>query len=238
MITISIVAHAQAPEPVDALLGHLRSIDVWDHGAQTEIVLVDVSSSGLPLAEARRHVHVVHAPSAKGYAIQVGIRASTGTHVLIHDGGLHHLPSDYSRMVSALRRAGDEMVVYGSRHVRQVDGSPGALRVGPQLREAWLSARALQRRCSVVVAWAFTGRYMADLRADLVLLPHAHAVSLNLRADDASVHYELGAKVLARGLRFLQVPVQAPPADDRDTRTETWALWLTHTRTFWRHRHG
>jgi hypothetical protein len=238
MITISIVAHAHEPGPVDALLAHLRSIDVWHHGARTEIVLVDVSSEGLPLGEARRDIRVVHAPAARGFTIRTGIRASTGTHILIHDGCLHHVASDYSRIVSALRRAGDEMVVYGSRFPRQVDGPLGALRVWPRLREAWLSAPALQRRCSVVVAWAFTGRYMADVRADLVLLPHARAVALNLIADDGSLHYELAAKVLAQGVRFVQLPIQAPPGGDPDTRTDTWALWRTRIRTFWRHRHG
>jgi glycosyltransferase involved in cell wall biosynthesis len=230
MPTLSIVIPAYNEERfIGQLLSQVRAVPLDALGITKEIVVVDDCSSDRTseIAGVAPGVRVYRMPvnGGKGAAVRAGIGLATGDYLIIQDADLEYDPQDYVPMVAAIldRRAD---VVYGSRYMSG----------GKHPNQSW-SAYLGGRSLSLVML-ACTGHYLTDTVTALKLFPRTLLPSLALETTGFETDHEITAKVLARGLRIVEVPVRYYPRSREEGKKIGLRDWFIGARTFWRYRNG
>jgi hypothetical protein len=127
-------------------------------------------------------------------------------------------------MKAILDRRGD--VIYGSRYMN------GGRHHGQSLA-AYLGGRSLS-----LVGYLCTGTYLTDTVTALKLFPRELLPSLHLETSGFELDHEITAKVLARGLRIVEVAVSYHPRTREEGKKIGMRDWFIGTRTFWKFRRG
>jgi glycosyltransferase involved in cell wall biosynthesis len=229
-ITLSIVIPAFNEERfIGTLLEQIQAVDLEALGVRKEIIVVDDCSrdrtvdivSGFRSAR----LHRMPANGGKGRAVRAGLELATGDYVVIQDADLEYDPRDYAPMMRAIldKRAD---IVYGSRYL-------GSGRHAGQSWSAYLGGRSLSVVCRLC-----TGTYLTDTVTALKLFPRSVLAPLDLRTSGFELDHEITAKVLARGLTIVEVPVRYYPRSREEGKKIGWRDWVTGTRTFVRFRNG
>jgi glycosyltransferase involved in cell wall biosynthesis len=230
MPTLSIVIPAYNEERyIGELLGQVCAVDLGALGVDKEIIVVDDCSadrtSAIAAAVPGVRLHRLPMNSGKGRAVRAGIDIATGDYLIIQDADLEYDPQDYVPMMRAiLEKRGD--VVYGSRYL-------GRGRHAQQSLAAYAGGRSLS-----LVMLACTGQTVTDTVTALKLFPRDLLPSLHLETTGFETDHEITAKVLARGLRIVEVPVRYYPRSREDGKKIGPSDWFKAVRTFWRYRHG
>ncbi len=230
MATLSIVIPAFNEERfIGDLLKQVLAVPLEPLGVAKEVIVVDDCSrdrtSEIAAAVPGVRVHRMPVNGGKGSAVRAGIGLATGDYLIIQDADLEYDPNDYVAMVQAIldRRAD---VVYGSRYM-------GRGRHDHQSLAAYLGGRSLS-----LVMWACTGHYITDTVTALKLFPRTLLPSLALETTGFETDHEITAKVLARGLRIVEVPIHYHPRTKAEGKKIGLRDWFIGTRTFWRYRNG
>jgi len=229
-LTLSIVIPAYNEERfLGMLLGQIAAVDLARLGVDKEIIVVDDCSRDRTAAIAAEtpgvRLHRLPVNRGKGGAVRAGLELATGDYVIIQDADLEYDPDDYLTMMQAiLDRRGD--VVYGSRYL-----SRG--RYAGQSWTAYLGGRSLSLVCRLC-----TGTSLTDTVTALKLFPRALLTTLHLTTSGFELDHEITAKVLARGLRIVEVPVRYYPRSREEGKKIGARDWFIGTRTFVRFRNG
>jgi dolichol-phosphate mannosyltransferase len=83
-----------------------------------------------------------------------------------------------------------------------------------------------------------TGTYLTDTVTALKLFPRTLLTTLDLRTSGFELDHEITAKVLAKGLRIVEVPVKYYPRSREEGKKIGARDWFIGVRTFFRFRHG
>jgi dolichol-phosphate mannosyltransferase len=230
MPTLSIVIPAYNEERyIGELLQQVRAVDLAALGVDKEIIVVDDCSAdrtgAIAGAAGGVRLHRMPVNGGKGRAVRAGIDLATGDYLIIQDADLEYDPQDYVPMMRAiLEKRGD--VVYGSRYL-------GRGRHAQQSLAAYAGGRSLS-----LVMLACTGHTVTDTVTALKLFPRDLLPSLRLETTGFETDHEITAKVLARGLRIVEVPVRYYPRSREEGKKIGPADWFRAVRTFWRYRNG
>jgi glycosyltransferase involved in cell wall biosynthesis len=230
---LSIVVPAYNEERfIGTLIERIRAVDVSRYGLEKEIIVVDDCSKDGTINVVSRFPDVVlcrhERNGGKGRAVRTGIERATGDYLMIQDADLEYDPEDYMPMLDALlSRHGD--VVYGSRYTRGLLGSKHAEQSWP----AYLGGRSLS-----IAALICTGRYLTDTVTALKLFPRQLLIGLDLQTTGFELDHEITSKVLARGCRIVEVPIQYFPRSREQGKKIGATDWVRGLRTFWRYRRG
>jgi glycosyltransferase involved in cell wall biosynthesis len=228
--TLSIVIPAYNEERfIGTLLEQIAAVDLASLGVGREVIVVDDCSrdrtSEIVSAYPSVRLHRMASNGGKGRAVRAGVELATGDYVIIQDADLEYDPRDYVPMMRAiLEHRGD--VVYGSRY----------LAAGRHPRQSWsayLGGRSLSLVCRLC-----TGTYLTDTVTALKLFPRGLLATLDLRTGGFELDHEITAKVLARGLEIVEVPVRYYPRSREEGKKIGARDWLIGTRTFFRFRNG
>ena len=215
---------------IGTLLERIRAVNLEPYGLEREIIVIDDCSRDRTADAVRQFPDVVllrHEQNAgKGRAVRTGIERATGDYVMIQDADLEYDPQDYVPMVEALT-SGRADVVYGSRYTRGILGSKHAQQSWP----AYLGGRSLS-----VAAWLCTGRYLTDTVTALKLFPRALLNDCHLQTTGFELDHEITSKVLARGRRIIEVPIQYFPRSRDEGKKIGAKDWVRGLRTFWKYR--
>ena len=233
MKRLSIVIPAYNEERfIGTLLERIKAVDLRPLEFEKEIIVVDDSSKDRTAETARRFSDVTvyrhERNTGKGGAVRTGIARATGDFVMIQDADLEYDPGDYVQMVEALR-AGATEAVYGSRYMKGLFGSKHSEQSWP----AYLGGRSLS-----VAALICTGRYLTDTVTALKLFPRRLLAELDLQTTGFELDHEITAKVLARGGRIVEVPIQYFPRSRKEGKKIGAKDWVRGLRTFWKYRRG
>jgi dolichol-phosphate mannosyltransferase len=233
MKRLSIVIPAYNEERfIGTLLERIRAVDLSPLGFEKEIIVVDDCSKDDTVEIVKRFPDVVlrrqERNGGKGRAVRTGIEHATGDYVMIQDADLEYEPQDYLPMVQALlAKQGD--VVYGSRYTKGLFGSKHAQQSWP----AYLGGRSLS-----IAALICTGRYLTDTVTALKLFPRPLLNELGLQTTGFELDHEITSKVLARGRRIVEVPIQYFPRSREEGKKIGAKDWVRGLQTFWRYRRG
>jgi glycosyltransferase involved in cell wall biosynthesis len=228
--TLSIVIPAYNEERfIGTLLEQIRAVDLAPLGIAKEVIVVDdcsrdrTSEIVASFQEVRLHRQVVN--GGKGKAVRQGIAMATGELVIIQDADLEYDPADYVPMLQAmLDGRGD--VVYGSRYL-------GRGRHPNQSMAAYLGGRSLS-----LAGWLATGRFLTDTVTAYKLFRRADLASLDLRTSGFELDHEITARLLARGLTIVEVPIRYSPRSREEGKKIGLRDWFVALRTFYRFRNG
>ncbi|MCA1563499.1 MAG: glycosyltransferase family 2 protein [Acidobacteria bacterium] len=229
-LTLSIVIPAFNEERfIGTLLEQIAAVDLAALGLAREIVVVDDCSRDRTAEIVSRfpavRLHRMRVNGGKGRAVRAALELATGDYVIIQDADLEYDPRDYVPMIRAiLEKQGD--VVYGSRYMSS-GRQPG------QAWPAYLGGRSLS-----VVCRLFTGTYLTDTVTALKLFPRPLLAALDLRTSGFELDHEITAKVLARGLKIVEVPVRYNPRSREEGKKIGARDWLIGAGTFIRFRNG
>jgi glycosyltransferase involved in cell wall biosynthesis len=217
---------------IGTLLERIRAVDLTPHGLEKEIIVVDDCSKDGTVDVVKHFSDVVlcshERNGGKGRAVRTGIERATGDYLMIQDADLEYEPQDYVPMVAALL-SGRADVVYGSRYTHGLFGSKYPQQSWP----AYLGGRSLS-----VAALMSTGRYLTDTVTALKLFPRPLLNELRLETTGFELDHEITSKVIARGCRIVEVPIQYFPRSREEGKKIGAKDWLRGLRTFWRYRRG
>jgi dolichol-phosphate mannosyltransferase len=230
MPTLTVVIPAYNEERfIGTLVEQVKAVPLASLGVDVEIIVVDDCSTdrtheivrgieGVRLLRLARN-------SGKGAAVREGIVSATGDYLIIQDADLEYDPLDYVPMMRAIldRRAD---IVYGSRYL-------GKGRHAGQSWTAYIGGRSLS-----LVMWVTTGKYLTDTVTALKLFPRPLLKSLALETRGFETDHEITAKVIARGLRIVEVPVTYKPRSKDEGKKIGLRDWFVGARTFWKYRKG
>ena len=229
-LTLSIVIPAYNEERfIGTLLQQIADVDVAALGVAKEIIVVDDCSrdrtAEIVSAVGGVRLHRLTHNSGKGAAVRAGLELAAGDYVIIQDADLEYDPRDYVPMMRAILEQRAD-VVYGSRY------TSGGRHAG-QSWTAYLGGRSLSVVCRVA-----TGTYLTDTVTALKLFPRVLLADLDLRTSGFELDHEITAKVLARGLRIVEVPVRYYPRSREEGKKIGARDWVIGVRTFFRFRNG
>ena len=227
---LSIVIPAYNEERfIGTLLEQIRAVDLSPLDVTKQVIVVDDHSSDRTSEIVRgfAEVRLERLPKngGKGQAVRTGMALATGDYLIIQDADLEYDPQDYKPMMQALL-SGAADVVYGSRYL-------GRGRHAGQSLAAYLGGRSLS-----LVGYLATGRWLTDTVTALKLFPRELLPSLKLHTSGFELDHEITAKVLARGLRIVEVPVSYRPRSRAEGKKIGLKDWFIGARTFYRFRNG
>jgi dolichol-phosphate mannosyltransferase len=230
MLTLAIVIPAyNEARFIGTLLEQVRSVPLETIGVEREVIVVDDCSTDATSDIVRRvpgvRLHRMPVNSGKGAAVRAGIALATSDYLIIQDADLEYDPHDYVPMMRAILDARGD-VVYGSRYL-------GRGRHPGQSWTAYLGGRSLS-----LVMLATTGHYVTDTVTALKLFPRTLLPSLALETSGFETDHEITAKVLARGLRIVEVPVSYTPRSREEGKKIRARDWFIGAKTFWKYRKG
>ena len=228
--TLSIVIPAYNEERfIGRLLEQIANVDLERLGIGKQVIVVDDCSRDktAEIAAGFANVRLERLPTngGKGRAVRAGMDLATGDFLIIQDADLEYDPQDYVPMMEALL-SGRGDIVYGSRYL-------GRGRHANQSLTAYLGGRSLS-----YVALACTGTYLTDTVTALKLFPREMLTSLTLTTSGFELDHEITAKVCARGLRIVEVPVRYYPRSREEGKKIGMKDWFIGCRTFFRFRNG
>ena len=228
--TLSIVIPAYNEERfIGRLLEQIAAVDLDQLDVGKQVIVVDDCSRDrtAQIVSGFAKVRLERLPTngGKGRAVRTGMALATGDFLIIQDADLEYDPQDYVPMMQALL-AGRGDVVYGSRYL-------GRGRHNNQSITAYLGGRSLS-----YVALACTGTYITDTVTALKLFPRDMLMSLTLTTSGFELDHEITAKVCARGLRIVEVPVRYYPRSRAEGKKIGVKDWFIGCRTFFRFRNG
>ena len=230
MRVLSIVIPAYNEERfIGTLLERIQAVDLSPVGYEREIIVIDDCSKDrtADIVAAVPGVRLIRQPrnGGKGSAVRAGIAAATGDHVIIQDADLEYDPADHLVMLREVVERGAR-VVYGSRYLAS----------GKHARQSWTAY--IGGRSLSFVGFLLTGRYLTDTVTALKLFPRELIQSLHLVTGGFELDHEISAKVLARGVKIVEVPVQYFPRSRAEGKKIGMRDWFIAVRTFWRFRTG
>jgi len=167
---------------------------------EKEIVVVDDGSSDSTpqiaehFAAEHANVTVLHhpVPRGKGSALGTGFSICRGCYVIVQGADLEYDPADYARLLAVVESGAAE-VAYGLRQAR------------------WETMTPLQRWGNWAVNWVCNRLYgsrLTDLQTCYKLIPRALLEQIKLDSSGFEIDPELTAKILRRGWRIQEVPIQ------------------------------
>lgn len=227
---LSIVIPAYNEERfVGTLLQQIRDVDLSSLDVSKQVIVVDDHSSDRTPEIVRGFPEVAFERLAKnggkGQAVRTGMAMATGDYLIIQDADLEYDPNDYVPMMQAmLEGRGD--VIYGSRYMTSG-------RHARQSLTAYLGGRSLS-----LVGFVFTSTWLSDTVTALKLFPRELLPSLHLETSGFELDHEITAKVLAKGLRIVEVPVSYHPRTREEGKKIGLRDWFIGARTFFRFRNG
>ena len=230
MKTLSVVIPAYNEERyIGTLLRQVLEVDLAPLGVRKEVIVVDDCSadgtsdvvSSFP--DVRLHRQQVN--GGKGAAVRKGISMASGELLIIQDADLEYDPSDYVPMLRALLEGRGD-VVYGSRYL-------GRGRHSNQSLAAYVGGRSLS-----VAALLATGQFLTDTVTAYKLFRRADLASLPLQTSGFELDHEITARVAARGLKIVEVPIRYAPRSRKEGKKIGVRDWFVALRTFYRFRNG
>lgn len=243
---LSIIVPAYNEEDlVCVLLGKLLDLR-FDKDVKREILVVDDGSSD---STASRIADFIEAhPGAgmqlirhernqgKGAAVRTGIQASKGDLVIIQDADLEYDPEDIHHVIDPIL-SGKAEVVYGSRILREKElGRSGIC--------GWITGKHPHSYVMAYLGGVAITRFTNLLSgASLTDEPtcykcfHRKAIEgIRIEADDFAWEPEITMKVLARGIRIVEVPISYHPRKREQGKKIHWQDGVKALLTVWRHR--
>ncbi len=193
---------------IRAVLKNVLRVNFGD--VKTEIIVVNDGSSdnteseiNKQKAESNRLIVINHERnSGKGAAVRTGIKHATGDYIIIQDADHEYNPEDIPVLLKALKN--NKSVVYGTRLKRM-----------PHLSNEERTTRFLMHyvgnRFLSLITSVLYGQWLTDMETCYKLFPRSEVKNMTLKSKRFDFEPEITAKILKRGLKITEIPIQVKP---------------------------
>ncbi|MFH1851293.1 MAG: glycosyltransferase family 2 protein [Candidatus Neomarinimicrobiota bacterium] len=181
-----------------------REIIIVDDGSQDGTV--DYLKSPAPVQLGISKIYFHKRNQGKGAAIRTGLPHAEGDYIVIQDGDLEYDPTDFVTMLALARQ--DHPVVYGSRNLKNNENSYLSFYLGGLL-------------VTYVTNLLFSSKITDEptcykmFRRDLIQ-------SLELNCNGFEFCPEVTAKVLHRGIKIIECPINYYPRKIAEGKKTSW----------------
>lgn len=196
-------------------------------GWEKEIIIIDDASCDgtkeyLKNLKKKNLKKIFHPKNlGKGAAIRTGLKEARGDVLLIQDADLEYDPQDYSRLLAPII-AGKTKVVYGSRlkTLRLVVFGKN---------KTPLPLHYLANRFLSFLTNLLYGSKLTDMETCYKMMTKEIYQDLNLVSNRFEVEPEITAKILKKGEKIFEVPIETKPRDYQEgkkikARDAFWAI--------------
>jgi glycosyltransferase involved in cell wall biosynthesis len=189
-----------------------RVLDV-DYPCDFELVLVeDGSTDGTAdllreMHDERLSIHFHGGNRGKGAAIRTAAQHAIGDYMIICDADLEYAPEEIPDLLRPVL-VGDAEVVYGTRTFSS--------------NTAFSFWYVMGNRAVTLAANILFNSYISDLETCFKLMPLSLYRELDIRSAGFGMEAELTARLLARGVRPFEVPIQYKARSREDGKKLTW----------------
>jgi glycosyltransferase involved in cell wall biosynthesis len=194
-----------------------------DFPCETELIIVDDGSTDgtrdlypAVTADPRVVLRLHDRNQGKGAAIRTAARAASGDYVIMCDADREYSPADIPLLLAPVI-AGDAEVIYGTRTF----GS----------HNAYSYLYVLGNRAVTTWANILFNCYISDLETCFKLLPAQLYRDLSVRSTGFGMEAEITGKLLRRGIRPYEIPVNYRARSREAGKKLTWrdglaAMWI------------
>ena len=208
---------------VSLILAKVRNVPIGK-----EIIVVDGASYDgtreiLREEEMQPGTRVIYEPDrrGRGHAIKEGLRAAKGQIVIFQDADLELDPADYPSLIEPLERDACD-VVFGSRFL--------AGRPRMTFLQYWGN-----RVINIAVNLLY-GTRLTDVETCYQVFRREAIAGMELRNNDFAFTVELTVKLIKRGYRILEVPIQYIPRGRTEGKKIYWGDGLVSLWTLFKYR--
>jgi glycosyltransferase involved in cell wall biosynthesis len=208
---------------VERLPAAVKRVLAVDYPCDMELVVVDDGSTdgttelyaGLS-DDPRVTVHLHQRNRGKGAAIRTAAQLATGDYLLPCDADLEYSPEDIPQLVKPVLD-GEAEVVYGTRAYSS--------------HTAYSFWYLVGNKAVTMFANALYDVWISDLETCFKLLPTELYHRLEVKSDSFGMEAEITAKLLKRGLRPYEVPINYKARMRHEGKKLTWkdgvaAIWI------------
>ena len=227
MTTLSIVIPAYNEDRfIGTLLEQIQAVDLSPLGVSKEVIVVDDCSKDRTSAIVAGVPGRAIAPTAGQWGQGQGRPSGNcdGDRRPAHHSGRRPRVRAQRLRPDAPRIAGWQgNVVYGSRYL-------GRGRHPNQSWTAYLGGRSLS-----VAAWLATGRFLTDTVTAYELFRRSDLAALDLQTSGFELDHEITARMLARGLTIVEVPISYAPRSREEGKkigARDWFVGVAHLLSF------
>lgn len=183
---------------VAQLISAVKDVDVGKIGLEKEIIVVDDGSNDGTgkILEKTGGIKLIMQPAnrGKGAAVRAGISRADGNILVVQDADLEYNPQQIPGIVKPIVE-GRARVVYGSRFAGKISGRRIALHD--------LGNRFLSAATSLLY-----GARVTDMETCYKAFARDALKGIELKAEKFDIEPEITAKLLKKGERILEVPIE------------------------------
>ena len=146
----------------------------------------------------------------KGSAVQLGIKESNLSHILIQDADLEYDPKDYFQLINSLQSSPNVYAVYGSRILGRIilhnSIFPFPGKHPKQGILPWIANVSIS-----IVIFVLYGKLITDSLTAYKLYPKSLFSDINVRSKGFEADHEITAKIFKANKKIIEVPISYYP---------------------------
>ena len=208
----------------------VERVEKLDLGIDKEIVIVNDSSKDNTqkiINDLKRKYQnitsITHKTNkGKGAAIRTGLKNFTGDIMVIQDADLEYNPEDFQRMLQLILK-GKTKVVYGSRMLGNITGFK-------------IASHFYGNKFLSLITRILYGQKITDMETCYKMITKDLAKSLNLRANRFDIEPEITAKIIKKGHKIIEIPINYNARSFLEGKKIKWKDGITAILTLFKYR--